>query len=144
MIEFAIGPSHGVVTVRAGRREVRTDVINRRLGVVEVGLVTRNACRIGDVVVAINVAVRALTRRDCVCAGQWKGCLRVIEVRRLPGGGGMAGFAGLRESALDVVWIIGVLEIRQVAGDTRRDGDVVVVVLVAIGASARRNSMRAR
>ena len=56
----------------------------------------------------------------------------------------MAGLAGLRESALHVVGIRRVLEIRQVARDAGRGREVVVVVDVAIGALPRRHGVRVR
>ena len=55
----------------------------------------------------------------------------------------MAGLASLREAASHVVRIRRVLEIRQVARDAGRGGQVVVVVDVAIRALPRRHRVRA-
>jgi len=60
--------------------------------------------------------------------------LRVIKRRRLPCPCVVANFAGLRETSRNVVGILRTLEIGQMAGDARRYGDAVIVVLVAVRA----------
>ena len=67
-------------------------------------------------------------------SGQRESGLGVIKGRWLPGCGGVADFAGLRESAGHVIRIRGPLEIFEVARHASRAGQVVVVVDVAIGA----------
>jgi len=70
MVELAVGPLHRVMACGTGRRELRAHVINRSLGIVVVGLVTRDAIRIGDVVVVIDVAVGTLPWRHRMRSGQ--------------------------------------------------------------------------
>ena len=85
VIEFAIGPLNGIVAVLAARWEFGGYVVDRNLGVVVVGLVARNAGRVGNVVIVIDVAVGALAGRYGVLAGEWEAGFRVIKIRRLPG-----------------------------------------------------------
>ena len=103
-----------------------------------------DACGAGDVEIVVHVAVRTLPRRNRVRTGQRKARFCVIESRRLPGCGGVAGFASLREPATHVIRVGGSLEILQVTRHAGRAGQVVVVVDVAIGTLPRRNRMRAR
>ena len=63
----------------------------------------------------------------------------MIECRRLPSRGVVTDFASLRKSAGDVVGIRRALEIFQVARHAGVARQVVIVVGVAIGTSARRN-----
>lgn len=141
MIELAIRPLHGVVTGRTGGREFRTDVIDGRLGVVVVVLVARDTGSIGDVVVVVYVAVRALPWGDQVRSGQRESGLRVIELRRLPRSRRVTGLALLRKALLRVIRVSSVLEIFQVATDACRLRQVVVVVDVTIRALAWRDRM---
>ena len=62
MVELAVGPLHRVMAGGTGRRELRAHVINRSLRVIEIVLVTGHASRHRDVVVAIDVAIRASPR----------------------------------------------------------------------------------
>jgi len=70
----------------------------------------------------------------------------VIEVGRLPGGGGVARIARLRESVAHVIRVRGVVEIGQVAGDARSAGDVVAAKfgIMAIGAGSGWISVHSR
>ena len=144
VIELAIRPADGVVAGLARRREIRRDVVDRRFRRVVVSLMTRDAGGNRDVVVAVDVAVRTLARRNCMCAGEREARLRVIEVGRRPGIGRVATVAGLREIAGNVIGILCALEILKVARNTGRLRDVVVSVDVAIDARTRRHSMLAR
>ena len=83
MIELAIAPLDGVVTLFAVRRKSR--VRNGSVRIIEIVLVARNASRVGDVVVVIDMAIRALPRRHSVRSGERELGLRVIERSRLPG-----------------------------------------------------------
>lgn len=139
MIELRVRPQHRIVALLACGRERRGYVIDWRQRGVEVLLVTRNACCVGDRVVVVDMAVGALPGRHRVRSRQRKSGSRVIERRRLPRRRVMAGLAGLRESLLRVIRIGRVLIILQVARDTRVRGQVVVVVGVAIRTLARRN-----
>ena len=125
----------------AGSRE--PGVRHRGYGVVEIILVAADAGRAGDVEIVIDVAIRTLPRGNRVCTRQRKPRFRVIESRRLPGCGGVAGFASLRESPAHMVRVRGSLEIFQVARHAGRAGQVVVVVDVAISALSGRNRVRA-
>ena len=141
VIELCVSPLHGVMALLACSRE--PGVCHRGYGVVEIILVAADAGRAGDVEIVIDVAIRTLPRGNRVCTRQRKPRFRVIERRRLPGCGGVAGFASLRESPAHVVRVRGSLEIFQVTRHAGRAGQVVVVVDVAIGALPRRNRMRA-
>ena len=68
VIKFAIGPQHRVVALLAGRGEAR--MRHRRRRVVVVGLVATDARRGGDVVVVVDMTIRALPRRHRMRAGQ--------------------------------------------------------------------------
>ena len=142
VIELRVRPLHRVMALLARSRE--PGVRHRGYRVIEVVLVAADACGAGDIEIVIDVAIGTLPRRNRVRTRQRKARLRVIESRRLPGCGGVAGFAGLRESAAHVVRVRGSLEILQVTRHASRAGQVVVVIDVAIGALPRRNRMRAR
>ena len=126
-----------------GLRETALHVVRIRRAL-EILQVTRDARGLRDVVIVVDVAIHASPRRHGVLAGQREPGLRVVELRWLPGAGGVAGLAGLRESLLYMVRIRRVLEILQVARDARRLGDVVVVVHVTIDAGAWRHGVLAR
>ena len=124
-------------------RSRESGVRHRAYRVVEVVLVAADACSAGDIVIVVHVAIRTLPRWNHVRTGQREARFRVIESRRLPGCGGVAGFAGLRESAAHVARVSGSLEILQVTRHAGRAGQAVVIVNVAIGALARWNRVRA-
>src|SRR5579863_6936053 len=141
MIEGAVGPGDGIVAGLAGRRE--SGVWNRSRRVVVVVLVATDAGGIGDVVVIIDVTIRALAGWNGVRSGEREAGFRVIKRGRFPGCCVVTSVAGLREALLRVVWIIRVLVIRQMAGHAGRTRQVVVIVDMAIGALPRRDSMSA-
>ena len=126
----------------ASRREILLRVV-RVVRPVVVIQVARNARRIRKVVVVVDVAVRALSRRDCVRTGEREPGLRVIVIRRLPCARRVAHLACRREVLLHVVGIRRPVVVLLVAGHARGIGDVVVVVDVAIHALARRHRMQA-
>ena len=68
VVELAIGPRHGVMTLLTCRRE--PGMRHRRGRVVVIVLVTTDAGRRGDVVVVIHVAIRTLPRRDRMRSSQ--------------------------------------------------------------------------
>ena len=140
VIELAIRPLDGVVALFASRREAR--MRHRAVGVLVVGLVARNASGDRDVVVVVDVTVGASARRNRMRSRQRPASLRVIEFAIRPLDGVVALLAGCRESRM---WhrTVRILEIVLVARNASRDRDVVVVVDVAIGASPRRNRVRA-
>ena len=143
VVELAIGPQGRVVAVLAGGRESGCRVRHRSGRIVVIGLVAGNAGRHRDAVVVVDVAINARARRHHVIAGQREASGVVIEGRIQPGRRGMAVLAGLREIRRDVVRIVGVLEVRQVAGHARGAAQGVVVVDVAVGAEPRRHGMQA-
>jgi len=89
-------------------------VRHRRSRRVVVGLVATDAGGRRDVVVVVDVAVRALARRHGMRAGQREPGGRVVKRCRLPCRCVVARLASLRESAAHVVRIRGALEILQV------------------------------
>ena len=142
VIELRVRPLHRVMALLARSREPR--VRHRAYRGIEVVLVAADAGRAGDVEIVVHVAIRALPRGNRVRARQREARFRVIESRRLPGCGGVAGFASLREPATHVIRVGGSLKILYVTGHAGRAGQVVVVIDVAIGTLPRRDRMRAR
>jgi len=141
VIEFAVGPLHGVVALLA--RGGEAGVGYWCCGAVVSGLVTTDARRAGDAVVVVDVTVAALPRRHSVRASQREPGFRVIECRRLPCRSVVAGFAGLGKSACHMVRVRGVLEILQVTRHASPARQVVVVVGVAIATLPGWDSMGA-
>ena len=88
------------------------------------------------------MAIDALARRHGVQAGQRERGLRVVKIRRLPSICSVARFAGLGEAQLHMIRVCRSGEVLQVARYARGDGQVVVIVDMAIGALARRHGMR--
>ncbi len=84
VVERTIGPQHRVVAGFASRREACRDMVHRRQGVGVIVLVARDAGCTGQVVVVVNVAVRALTRRHGVRSRQHEASAVVIEGRIQP------------------------------------------------------------
>ena len=99
----------------AGLREVRRDVIGigRALEILQVAAHARRAVQ---VVVVVNVAVRALPRGNGVCVGQRKSHRRVIELGIQPVIRAMALFASRSKLCCDMVRVGCTLEVRGVAG----------------------------
>ena len=139
MVEFAVGPKHRVVTLLAGGRE--SGMRHRRRRRVVVGLVATDAGGRGDVVVVIDVTVRALTRRHGVRSAQREPSGAVVEGCIQPTGRVVTLLTGLREIRRHVIRIRRALEIFQVAGHARGARQVVIAVDVAVGALPRRNRM---
>ena len=142
VVELAIGPQHRVVTLLARRGETR--VRHRRGSIAIVGLVTADARRVGDAVVVVDVAVRALPWRHHMVARQRKSRFRVVKRCRLPSRSVVAHLAGLREPALHMVGIRRVLEVLQMTRHASRRRDVVVVVHVTVRALPWRHGVHAR
>jgi len=142
VIEFTVGPLDRVMALLASRRESRMRYWRCR--VVEIGLVTTDARGIRDVVVVVDVAIGASTRRNSMRAGQREARSRVIKLRRPPGRGVVTHVARLRKSLSNVVGIRCPLEILEVARNARIGRQVVVVVDVAVGTGAWGDSVHAR
>ena len=143
MIEGCGLPGGSVVACIAGLRESTGNVVGIR-GSLEILEVARHAGVGGQVEVVVDVAVRASPRRDGMHTGEREVDAVVVEGGRRPACRGMAGAAGLRESARNMVGIRGSLEILQVARHAGRGIQRVVVVDVAIGAGARRHRVHSR
>jgi len=125
-----------VAGVACGREAGRR--MRRRVRIVVVGLVTRNASGIRScqVVVPVHVALAALHRG--MEAGEREARGGVVERAIAPVGGRVALVAGLRESSLHVIRSSRALEILQVALHAGAAGQVVGVVHVALRALQRR------
>ena len=137
VIEGRIRPQHGVVAQFAGGREA--SMRNRRRGAVKGGLMARNARGDRDVVIAVKVAAGA--RRRQVRPNQRPSRRRVVELSVGPNHRVVAVLAGRRESRVRH-WGRGVVEVGLMAGNARRNRDVVVVIDVTAG--ARRRQVRPR
>ncbi len=143
VVEHSIRPQHRVVTEFASRRESRRDVVHRSESIVVIRLMAAHAGGGGDVVVAVDVATRALQRWHHVRAGESETGGRVVEDRVRPQDRVVALLAGLGETGLHVVRIVRSLIVLQVTTHTCSRGDAVVAVDVAAGALQRRHGMRA-
>ena len=141
MIELTIGPLDRVMTLLAGGREA--GMRHRTLRAVVIILMARNAQRAVQVVVIVDVAIRASARRNHMRSGQRPASLRVVEFAIRPVDGVMALFAGGREAGMRHR-TRGTVVVIQVARNAGRDRDVVIVVDVAVDAGPRRNHMRTR
>jgi len=144
VVEFGVGPLHGVVTLLAGSRKSR--VRHRTDRVVEILLMARNASRIRDVVVVGAVTVRARPRGHGVRTGQGKRGFGMVKRRRLPCRSRVAKFATLRKAARHVVGILRAGEIALVASDACPGRQVVAAKfrVMAIRALPRRHGMHPR
>jgi len=136
VIELAIRPLDRVMTLLARGRKSR--VRHRTLRVLVVGLVTRNARRIRDVVIVVDVAVRASSWWNRMGAGQRKSGLGVIQFSVRPLDRVMTLLARGRESRVRHR-TLRILIVGLVARDAGGVGDVVVIVDVAIDALSRRH-----
>ncbi len=105
VIKLAVGPESSVMAELAGRRETDLDVVDRSGCRVVIVQVAGNAGRVGtrQIVVVIDMAIGAGSRRNGVRVGQRKSRGRVIELAIRPNHGIVAAFAGCREAHLDVV-----------------------------------------
>jgi hypothetical protein len=135
VVEFRIPPGRGVVALLACLRKAGSGMV--RVGrPLEVCQVTGNAQLGGTGKLAAHVALRALHVH--VRSGQRKlGQGIVIKLGALPGGGRVAGRTILRKSGATVVWILGVVEVRQVTARTIRPCGCEVIVGVASGTFQR-------
>jgi len=133
VIEGRVQPRSRVVALITALREVRGYVIRicRSLVVLQV---TRHAGRAGQVVVVVDVAIGALPRRRRMHARERKSSAVVVEGGIQPRTRVVALAAALREIRAHVIRICRPLVVLQMARDTSRAGQVVVVVHVAIGA----------
>ena len=131
MVEFAIRPLDGVMALLAGGRE--SGMRHRTLGILVIGLMTRDTKRAVQGVVVVDVAVSAGSRRNRVRSSKRKSGLRVVEFSIRPLDGVVALLASRRESGMRHR-TLGVVVIVLVTRNTRDIRDVVVVIDVTIRA----------
>ena len=141
VIEGRARPVRRAVARIAGRREAGA-CVRRRIGVVVIRLMARDARRIGrrQAVIAVHVASGA--RHRAVETGQREAGRRVIERPVTPIRGRVALVACVREARLRVVRIGRAVVVRHVALSACATGQAVVIVYVAL--SALQRSVRAR
>ena len=144
VIERRIEPVRGAVTVLARHREeLRLRRVSRIGRAVVIRLVTSDTRRWQRLIVVVDVAIGASSRRHGVRTGQRERRVVVVERCIRPVDRVMAEFAGGREARVRHRSRRAV-EIVLMARNAGRDSDVVVVVDVAIGACPWRDGMRAR
>ena len=142
VIKRGIEPGARAVALIASRREIRRHVIRIRRSLV-VLLVARIARRARQVVVVVDVAIRALPRRHDMHSGQCETSRRVIELSVAPLHRVVTLLTRCRKSRMrdrscSVVVVV------LMAAHARRAGDAVVVVDVAIRTLPWRYRMRPR
>ena len=135
VVKRCIQPSAGGMTLLAGLGESRGDVvgIGRAL---EVFQVAGHARRAVQCVVIVDVAIRALARRNGVQSGQREAGHRMVEPAIAPLHRIVAGFACVRESVMRHRGVRAG-EILLVAAETRHCTQGVIVVDMAVGALPR-------
>jgi hypothetical protein len=131
MIEACWLPCRGVVTDLALLGHSRGCVVGIR-GPLIILQVTRHAGRGAQIEIPSRVALIAL--QFCVAPGEGKAYCIMIEIRRLPSRGRMAFLAPLGKSERDVIRIVRLLKIGQVAAHARRRRAFVSAACVAGGA----------
>ena len=130
MVEHRSQPVCRAVARLAGGRESRRSVIRVRR-VVVVGLVATDARRVGDAVVAIDMALRA-QRGGGMEARQRPSCRGVIELSVRPQKRVMASLASGRKARRNMVnWSLRAVVVGLMAGYTRGVRQMIVVVHVA-------------
>lgn len=134
VIKVRAVPGRGVVAHFAGLRETRGFMVGIG-GVVVIGEVAGHAGRVCQVVIVVDVALRALQRG--MRSGQGETGGTVIENRPRPGNCAVAAVAGLRITQLRVVGIGGALIILEVAIHAGAAGQAVIVVDVTLRAVER-------
>ena len=145
VIECRTGPGGRVVAVRASsRKELRLRRVARIACVVVVRLMATDACQGQRRVVAVDMAVRANTRRHHVRTGKGERSVVVIERGVGPDDGVVAEFTGSRESGRRVRRIIRAGVILLMAGVAQRAVQRIAIVDVAVRALTRRNGMASR
>ena len=127
----------------AGRRESGRRV-RRTVGTRVVLLVARVTQCAVQIVIVVHVAVGTSSRWHGVTSGEWEAGGAVIKRGIQPGASAVALVASLREIRADVVGISRSLVVLQVTRNAGVGGQIVIVVDVAIGASARRDCVQAR
>lgn len=131
VVKGSATPVGRVVALLTGLREICADVIRVGRGLV-ILQVASHARRVREVVIVVDVTLRAL--QGGVSARQRESGIRVVECRRLPGCGVMAGIASLGETLLGMIGIIRALVVLQMASDARLASEIVVSIGMALTA----------
>ena len=142
VVKGRVRPRSRGVTLIASLRKVGSTVIRigRSLVVLQMA---RYACGSRQVVIVVDVAIRALPRRNQVRPTQREPGAVVVEAGVRPRGRVVALIAALREVRSHVIGVRRPLVVLQVARDTRGARKVVIVVDVAVRAQARRHRVPA-
>ena len=106
-------PRGGGVALLASRREAGRHMV-RIGGAIEVRHMARGAIRWGSDVLTIDMALRAANADVGTGQREFRESV-VIESRRIPRGGAVAGLASGREPSLGVRRVVGLIEVRHVA-----------------------------
>jgi len=137
VVELRVHPVAGVVALLASLREVRRCVVGTG-GSLEILQVAGHTRRAVQCVVIVDVAIRALARRNSMQSGQREAGRRMIELGIVPLHRIVASFAGVGEPAVrHRSGRAG--EIFLVAAETRHRTQGVIVVEMAVGALPRWN-----
>jgi hypothetical protein len=142
VIKRGIEPGAGAVALVASLREVSRHVVRIRCSLI-VLQVAGHAGRAVEAIVAVDVTIGTLPRRHCVQSGEREASAGMVERRVQPVRGVVALVAGLREVCRHVVGIGRSLEILHVTAYAGSGAQIVIVVGVAIGASAWRHGVHA-
>ena len=97
VVECAIRPANGIVATFTGSWEARRCMSHRSYSIRVVRLMARHAPGARQIVVVVEMAIRALSRRNCVRASQRKAGAVVVERRVRPRSRVVALLASLRE-----------------------------------------------
>ena len=141
VIERGVCPHGGVVAEFARRRESGRSV----RGIVGAGvvlLVARVAQGTVQRIIVVDMAIRALPRRNSVTSRQRETGAAVIERRVCPRTRVVALIACLRESGGNVIGVCSPLIVLQMTRDTGGARQIVVIVDMAIGALPRRHGVQ--
>jgi len=142
VIEGCVEPRAGAMALIASLREVGRHVIRVRGSLVVLQVATDAGRRV-EAVVVVDVAIGALPRGDRVQSGEREAGAVVVERRVHPVGGVVTRVASLRKVRGHVIRIRGSLVVLQMAIHASRAVQGVIVVGMAIGASARRDRVLA-
>jgi len=131
VVEGRAQPGCGRVAERTSRGEARSNMVGAISSLV-IRLVAAKTIGWQGGVIVVYMTIRA---RDLgVSARQWEGSVVVVKAGRRPRGGAMADITLLRKAPRDMVRIIRVLIVRQMATHTCRTGEAKISVRMALAA----------
>ena len=131
MVEGRAQPGCGRVAERTCRRETRGNMVGTISSLV-IRLVAAKTIGWQGSVIVVYMTIRA---HDLgVSARQWEGSVVVVKAGRRPRGGAMADITLLRKAPRDMVRIIRVLIVGQMATHTCRTGEAKISVRMALAA----------